>query len=101
MNTRAAILALCAVGSCAAQTSTTATQSVQNAVKHFRLTFVLSYPETQQPSQSFALDIPVTNSRPGESIMGVAARRDKRKAGFRRAFNARMYTNPLQGLQPK
>jgi hypothetical protein len=73
MSTRAAILALCAVGSCAAQTSTTATQPVQNAVKHFRLIFVLSYPETQQPSQSFALDIPVTKSRPGESIMGVAA----------------------------
>lgn len=69
----AALLALCPAGICAAQPAVTATPSAP--AKHYRLTFVLTYPQDQQngqqPSQSFVLDIPVTRERPGTSEMSV------------------------------
>lgn len=65
----AAFFVLCTAGVCAAQTAVTATPST--STKHYRLTFVLSYPQSQQPSQSFVLDIPVTRERPGTSEMSV------------------------------
>jgi hypothetical protein len=65
----AAFLALCAAGICAAQPAVTATPSAPT--KHYRLTFVLTYPQDQQPPQTFVLDIPVTRERPGTSEMSV------------------------------
>jgi hypothetical protein len=64
----AGFLALCAAGMCAAQPAVTATPSAPT--KHYRLTFVLTYPQGQ-PSQSFVMDIPVTHERPGTSEMSV------------------------------
>jgi len=62
----AAILALCAVGVCAAQTAATAAHP---AAKHYRLTFVLAYPDGKLPSQSFALDVPLVPGRSSVSSM--------------------------------
>jgi hypothetical protein len=42
-------------------------------LRHFRLTFVLTYANNQQPSQSFALDVPVLPDRPGTTSMHLAA----------------------------
>jgi hypothetical protein len=67
----AAFFALCTAGICTAQP--TATPSSQPTPKHFRLTFVLTYPQGQQPSQSFVLDIPVTRERPGTSDLSFNA----------------------------
>ena len=66
----AALLTLCTAPLCAAQSSVAAAQT---APKHFRLTFVLSYPKGEQPSQSFVLDVPVTNGRMGMSGVNSAA----------------------------
>jgi hypothetical protein len=63
----AACLVLCSAGVCAAQPEMTA----PTTPKHFRLTFVLTYPRDNQPSQSFVLDIPVTHERPGTSDMSL------------------------------
>lgn len=69
----AAFLALCSAGVCAAQPAATAASSAQTKPKHYRLTFVLTYPQGQQPSQSLALDIPVTQERPGMSDMSLTS----------------------------
>ena len=42
-------------------------------LRHFRLTFVLTYANNQQPSQSFALDVPVLPDHPGATSMQIAA----------------------------
>ncbi len=63
-----AILALCAAGVCAAQTTATAPVAAAKA-KHYRLTFVLAYPDSKLPSQSFALDVPVVAGRSSVSSM--------------------------------
>ena len=57
-----ALLTLCMAGVCSAQLSTA---TAQTQAKHYRLTFVLSYGQGQQPSQTFVLDVPVTQDRAG------------------------------------
>jgi len=57
-----ALLTLCMTGFCAAQLPAAAAQT---QAKHYRLTFVLSYGQGQQPSQTFVLDVPVTQDRAG------------------------------------
>lgn len=71
ISIRAAVLVLCGVGACAAQTPKSISST--GTVKHFRMTFVLSYPNTQQPSQIFVLDVPVAPVRPGVAIMNIGA----------------------------
>lgn len=72
-----AVFALCAAGICAAQATATAPPSPQTPTRHFRLAFVLTYPQgqqqTQQPSQSFVLDVPVEPDHPGISGMNLAS----------------------------
>ncbi len=68
----AAVFALCAAGVWTAQPSMALAQSAQSAPKHYRLTFVLSYPEGKQPSQSLVLDVPVSAERAGMSGMNLA-----------------------------
>jgi hypothetical protein len=68
-----AVFVLCTAGICAAQSKVTTTQPAQTTPKHFRLTFVLTYPQDGQPSQSFVLDVPVTRERSGMSSMSLAA----------------------------
>jgi hypothetical protein len=73
-----AVFALCAAGICAAQPAITATQTPQTSTKHFRLTFVLTYPQqdqkqAQQASQVFVLDVPVMPDHPGMSGMNLAS----------------------------
>jgi hypothetical protein len=63
----ATFLTLCTAGFCAAQ------PAVHAGPKHFRLTFVLTYPQGHQPSQSFVLDVPVTQERSGTSGLNVTA----------------------------
>ena len=65
----AAILILCGAGICLAQSNGLSKQ----APKHYRLTFVLTYPQNQQPSQSFVLDVPVLADHPGMSGMSMAS----------------------------
>jgi hypothetical protein len=67
------VLALIAAGVCAAQPLTNDLQSAPAKPKHFRLTFVLTYPDGQHPTQSFALDVPVMANRPGMSSMMLSA----------------------------
>jgi hypothetical protein len=69
----AALFALCAAGVCAAQPPLTTPPTAPITPKHFRLTFVLTYPQGQQPSQSFVLDVPVMRDRPGMSGMSSTA----------------------------
>jgi hypothetical protein len=66
----AAFFTLCTAVICTAQPPATTAQST---VKHFRFTFVVTYPQGQQPSQSFVLDVPVTRERPGTSDMSFNA----------------------------
>jgi hypothetical protein len=73
MKMSAAIFMLCTVGACAIHPARATAQSTQTTIKHFRLTFVLSYPQGQQPSQSFVLDVPVMRDRSGMSGMSMAA----------------------------
>lgn len=54
---------------CSAQTSTPRSPSMQPAQRHVRLTFVLTYPQGTQPSQTFALDVPVSGEAPGTASM--------------------------------
>jgi hypothetical protein len=61
-RTHATILTLCAAVLLPAQPSNVAAQS---AAKHFQLTFVISYPQHAQPSQTFVLDVPVADGRTG------------------------------------
>jgi hypothetical protein len=68
----AAVFALCAGGIWMAQPSMAVAQSAQSAPKHYRLTFVLTYPEGKQPSQSLVLDVPVSAERAGISGMNLA-----------------------------
>lgn len=67
----AACFVLCAAGVCAAQTPAV-TPSTPVSIKHFRLTFVLTYPQGQ-PAQSMVLDVPVAPDHPGMSGMTSAA----------------------------
>jgi hypothetical protein len=53
-----AILALATAGVSAAQ-------SAHTQPRHYRLTFVLTYPQGKQPSQTFTLDVPVSTDRMG------------------------------------
>lgn len=69
----AAVLAMCAAGVCAAQTPVTTAQPVGDHTKHFRLTFVLTYPEGDQTPQSLVLDVPVLRDRPGMTGMSMAS----------------------------
>ena len=57
-----ALLTLCMTGFCAAQLPAA---TAQTQARHYRLTFVLSYGQGQQPSQTFVLDVPVTQDRAG------------------------------------
>jgi hypothetical protein len=66
----ATFLMLCTAGACTAQPAATAAQTTP---KHFRLTFVLTYPQGQQTPQSIVLDVPVTHDRPGMSGISSAA----------------------------
>lgn len=73
-----ALFALCSAGICAAQPAVTTTQAPQTPAKHFRLTFVLTYPQKdqkqmQQASQVFVLDVPVRPDHPGISGMNLAS----------------------------
>jgi hypothetical protein len=68
-----AAFVLCTAGICAAQSTEMAMQPAQTTPKHFRLTFVLTYPQGGQPSQSFVLDVPVMHDRSGMSSMSLAA----------------------------
>jgi hypothetical protein len=63
-----ACFVLCAAGVCAAQTP-----AATPSIKHFRLTFVLTYPQGQQSAQSIVLDVPVAPDHPGTSGMTSAA----------------------------
>jgi hypothetical protein len=68
-----AVFVLCTARVSAAQSTEMATQPAQTTPKHFRLTFVLTYPQGGQPQQSFVLDVPVTHERSGTSSMSLAA----------------------------
>jgi hypothetical protein len=68
----ALMLTLYAAAACTAQVPIATAQSSTPA-RHFRLTFVLSYPQDQKPSQSFVLDVPVRPDRPGTANMSGAA----------------------------
>jgi hypothetical protein len=65
IRTGAALLILCAAGISSVWPSTSAAQSTQPQPKHYRLSFVLTYPQGQQPSETFVLNVPVTQGRPG------------------------------------
>ena len=67
-----ALLALNALSACAAKPTADAPASAAK-LRHFRLTFVLTYANNQQPVQSFALDVPVLPDRPGATSMHLAA----------------------------
>jgi hypothetical protein len=68
----AAVFALCVAGVWAAQPPTAVAQSAQSASKHYRLTFVLTYPEGTHAPQSLVLDVPVSSERAGMSGMSLA-----------------------------
>jgi hypothetical protein len=55
---------------CAAQPATSNTQPATQP-KHFRLTFQLTYPDGQ-PTQSYALDVPVSPDHPGTSRLSLS-----------------------------
>lgn len=65
VKTGIALLTLCVAGICGAQPPVAVAQSATHQTKHYRLTFVLNYPNGQQPSQTLVLDVPVTHDRPG------------------------------------
>lgn len=65
-----ALITLCAIGICA-QSSMAVAQSAQTQPKHYRLTFVLSYTQGKQPSQTIVLDVPVTHGRSGMAATTV------------------------------
>ena len=67
----AALLALSATAACAAKPADAPVRPTK--LRHFRLTFVLTYANNQQPAQSFALDVPVLPDRPGATSMHLAA----------------------------
>ena len=77
----AVALSLYAAGACAAQSSAGTAPNGDAAPKHYRLTFILTYPQSQQPSQSFVLDVPVAVGRPGVSILSAAEGPDGQIAG--------------------
>lgn len=60
-----ALFALVVTAACAVQPSTALAQSPQSQLKHYRLTFVLSYPQGDSPSQTFILDVPVARDHAG------------------------------------
>ena len=68
MKISAVILMVGLVGTCGLESG--AAQSAQPAPKYYRLTFVLTYPGGQ-PSQSLAVDVPVTTARPGTSSINM------------------------------
>jgi hypothetical protein len=63
------MLALCAAGSMAAAQST----PKPTPARHFRLSFVLTYPDSKQPSQTFVMDVPVLPGRPGTSSLNLSS----------------------------
>lgn len=64
----ALICTLGAAAVCAAQTNSAATP-----IKHYRLSFVVSYAGSSQPIQSFTIDVPVAPGHPGISAVSFAS----------------------------
>lgn len=64
IKTGVALLTVCAACICAVQPSAAVAQSAATQPKHYRLTFVLNYPDGQ-PSQIFVLNVPVKQDHPG------------------------------------
>jgi hypothetical protein len=69
----AVVLMLCTAAASAAQDAMAPTHTSDHSPKHFRLTFVLTYPQQAQAGQSIVLDVPVSSDRPGTSSMTLAA----------------------------
>ncbi|MFT4112338.1 hypothetical protein [Silvibacterium sp.] len=68
---RAAVLAVLAASICTALPAQS--QSAQAQPKHYRLTFVLSYPEGKQAPQIFTLDVPVSPEHGGMAQSSTAS----------------------------
>lgn len=73
MKTRLTQLTVFAAAMCTISPSIAHAQFNVAPAKHYRLTFVLTYPEGTQPSQTFVVDVPVSRDRAGMATSSMAS----------------------------